>query len=156
MTRASSISGGGEKGGGPRILSVGQCGADSRAIASLLTGQLGATVDAAATAADARRKVGATPYRLVLVNRIFDADGDSGLSLIGELAGMAGGPPVMLVSDRADAQTSAVAAGAMPGFGKAALRQPGTLATIKRALGASARAQAVVRDVQIPPSQTTP
>ena len=123
----------------PRILSVGQCGADSRSIASLLSTHFAATVDTADTAAHARRRIDETAYDLVLVNRILDADGDSGLDLITALAAAAASPPVMLVSDRADAQSSATTAGAVPGFGKATLRQASTVTTLQRALARSGK-----------------
>ena len=43
--------------------------------------------------------------------------------------------PVMLVSNYEDAQREAVAKGALPGFGKAALGQPHTLARLRAVLG---------------------
>jgi len=42
--------------------------------------------------------------------------------------------PVMLVSNFADAQAQAVESGALPGFGKAALNAPETLARLKEQL----------------------
>jgi hypothetical protein len=49
--------------------------------------------------------------------------------------------PVMLVSNYEDAQREAVAAGAQPGFGKAALGQPQTLARLKEVLGGAAESE---------------
>ena len=72
-------------------------------------------------------------FALVLVNRVFDADGSSGLDLIRALK--AEEPlrdvPVMLVSNYEEAQAQAVQAGAALGFGKAALGQPHMLARVE-------------------------
>jgi DNA-binding response OmpR family regulator len=114
-----------------RILDVGQCGFDGPEIEALLREQLSADVDGADTAADAKRRLAAGRYDVVLVNRVLNADGSSGLDLVAELAGSAGTPPVMLVSDLPDAQEAAVAAGAVPGFGKADLTDPATFDLIR-------------------------
>ena len=64
---------------------------------------------------------------LILVNRIFDLTGEEGLNFIRDhLAGPAKLIPVILISNYADAQESAVALGARRGFGKAALNSPET------------------------------
>ncbi len=77
---------------------------------------------------DALEALRSEPFDLVLVNRIIDGDGSSGLDLIRaikadpELAEV----PVMLVSNYGDAQADAVAIGALRGFGKVELRDPAT------------------------------
>src|SRR3954452_20107090 len=103
-----------------KILSVGQCNMNHGRIYSVLKG-LGAEVTRAHTAADALKCLKGGSYSLVLVNRVFDADGDSGLELIKRVKAEVPEQPVMLVSNYADAQAEAQAAGALPGFGKAAL-----------------------------------
>jgi two-component system chemotaxis response regulator CheY len=62
-------------------------------------------------------------FDLVLVNRVFDANGSAGLDLIHAVKAddQLRDVPVMLVSNYASAQAEATAAGAAPGFGKAAL-----------------------------------
>jgi DNA-binding NarL/FixJ family response regulator len=122
-----------------RILDVGQCGFDGPEIGGLFHKRLGAKVDSAATADDARKKLADKTYDLVLVNRVFAADGSSGLDLIEELVRDASPAPVMLVSDRKDAQATAVAKGAVPGFGKAALDDADTFELIKNAANADSR-----------------
>ncbi len=69
----------------------------------------------------------------MLVNRVFDADGSSGLDFIKTLKADAAltATPVMLVSNYEDAQAQAVAVGAVPGFGKATLGQPAMLERVK-------------------------
>jgi hypothetical protein len=114
----------------PKVLSIGQCGADTRQIAAMLAGRFGAETVAAATAADARRRLESGGFDLVLVNRILDADGSSGLTFITAHIASGDATPAMLVSDRPDAQQSAIAAGARPGFGKSALHAAATTAAV--------------------------
>ncbi len=108
-----------------RVLSVGQCAADHHSIAVTLRRTFGAEVVGADTATEALEALRNNPFALVLVNRVFDADGGSGLDLIRALKAddKLKTAPVMLVSNFADAQKQATAAGAEPGFGKASLGQ---------------------------------
>ena len=109
-----------------RVLSVGQCGADGPHLAAYLGRTFGAKVQGADTADEAMAMLHNGPFDLVLVNRIFDADGDSGIDFLKAVKADAstGKVPVMLVSNYADAQERAVAAGAERGFGKAELTTP--------------------------------
>ena len=116
-----------------RILDVGQCGFDGPRMARLLKSQLDATVENVSTAADAKRKLAAGKYNIVLVNRVLDGDRSSGIELIADLAGTGMTTPLMLVSDREEAQDEAVASGAVRGFGKAELGEPEMLELIKNA-----------------------
>src|SRR4051794_6307159 len=102
-----------------RVLSVGQCHFDHGNISRVLSSQFSAEVVPAATADEALSALRQGGFALVLVNRVFDSDGGSGLELIREIAGSPGSAPVMLVSNFEDAQARAVAAGAVRGFGKA-------------------------------------
>lgn len=122
-----------------RILDVGQCHLDGPRMEALWRKTLDATVDRCDTARDALQRVARTDYDLVLVNRILDADGSSGLDLIRDLLKAGASAPVMLVSDRSDAQNAAVALGAVPGFGKAALNDPATVELVKAAASGDAR-----------------
>ena len=120
----------------PRVVRVGQCAADHSALARLLRGRFDAEVVAAATAEDALAKLRRGGAALVLVNRVLDAGGESGLDVIRRLKAdpSGAGVPVMLVSNYADAQQQAHALGALPGFGKAALGHPDTEARLRAAL----------------------
>jgi two-component system chemotaxis response regulator CheY len=106
-----------------RILSAGQCQADHGRI----TGSLKKTFDIEVVAVDsheqALEKCRQEPFALVLINRIFDADGSSGLELIKQMKAdpQTQQTPVMLVSNYDDAQAEAVDAGAALGFGKGEL-----------------------------------
>ncbi|HEX6986194.1 MAG TPA: response regulator [Planctomycetaceae bacterium] len=106
-----------------RVLSVGQCVPDGTAIKSFLKQRFGAVVQAADTADEAMAMLHNGPFDLVLVNRVFDADGGSGLELVRAVKAnpTTGKIPVMLVSNYAEAQQKAVEHGAEPGFGKAQL-----------------------------------
>ena len=74
---------------------------------------------------------------LVLVNRVLDGDGSSGLDVVDRIKGDAAlrAVPVMLVSNYPDSQRQAVEKGALPGFGKGALGQPQTVEALKAVLG---------------------
>jgi two-component system chemotaxis response regulator CheY len=108
-----------------RVLSIGQCGADHAAIALAIQRHFEAEVVPAGTANEALSKLREETFALVLVNRILDGDGSSGVNLVNRLkaGGDLQGVPVMLVSNYTDSQREAMQAGAVPGFGKAVLGQ---------------------------------
>ena len=66
------------------------------------------------------------PFDLVLVNRRLDSDGSDGLEIIRAIKAdpQLAAVPVMLVTNYPEYQDQAIAAGAVPGFGKAELHQP--------------------------------
>jgi CheY-like chemotaxis protein len=117
----------------PRVLSVGHCAADQWSLAGVLSQQFAAEVVTADTIEQALERMKGEAFDLVLINRIFDSDGESGIELIKRLKGEPAysGTPVMLVSNYDDAQKQAVAAGAVPGFGKAELGEEQMLARLK-------------------------
>jgi hypothetical protein len=88
--------------------------------------------------------MGEHAYDLVLVNRVLDADGASGVEFIGEIKGTKAGSsvPMMLVSDFPDAQAEAVANGAVQGFGKSALGTPEVAQVLRQILHSGSRAGA--------------
>jgi CheY-like chemotaxis protein len=110
-----------------RILDIGQCGFDGPRMESLWREKLGATVDRCDSGGDALKCLGRAKYDVVLVNRILARTGDSGLEVIRNLIASGMKTPVMLVSDRSDAQDQALALGAVRGFGKAELGEQSTL-----------------------------
>src|ERR1700739_5017315 len=85
-----------------RVLSVGQCFADHSAIARTLARHFQADVIAAATGAEALDCLRQDSFDLVLVNRILDRDGSSGLKVVEQIKSDAanGQVPVMLVSNQ--------------------------------------------------------
>jgi CheY-like chemotaxis protein len=104
---------------------VGQCGVDHQSIAGYLAEHFGAEVERADSARQTLHALRSGRFDLVLVNRVFDRDGSSGLDLIRMLKDDQGrefaGTAIMLVSDYEDAQREAESLGAAPGFGKSAL-----------------------------------
>lgn len=103
-----------------RIALVGHCGFDS---GSLIRFASDAAPDAEVVRINDQQALDevARADTLLLVNRVLDGRfnvGGSGIELIKSMAGQADAPATMLVSNYADAQQEAVAAGAMPGFGK--------------------------------------
>jgi CheY-like chemotaxis protein len=87
--------------------------------------------------AEALELARSSPFDLVLVNRIGDHDGEPGMRLIHDLKAdpLTRDLPVMLVSNFAEAQAEAVAAGALNGFGKAEIESPRFTQSIAAALG---------------------
>jgi two-component system chemotaxis response regulator CheY len=120
-----------------RVLSVGQCAADHWSISRTLKSAFGAEAIGAGGAAEALGRLREGPFALVLVNRLLDPDGSPGLEVVRQVKAdpELSGVPVMLVSNYADAQAEAVAAGAAPGFGKADIGRPGLLEQLRPFLG---------------------
>ena len=103
------------------ILSVGQCSFDHGNISQAIRKKFGATVEASATRIDALQWLKSNQADLVLVNRLFDEDGDSGIDFLKVLRASHPTVPVMLVSNLPEAHQQARSAGGAPGFGKAEL-----------------------------------
>lgn len=108
------------------VLSVGQCGFDHGSISRFLRAHFDVDVTPAATAADGLTYLQQRTCDLVLVNRIFDADGDEGLAFIKTLKDdpKFAQLPVMLVTNYRDYAERAIAIGALPGFGKSEVGSP--------------------------------
>lgn len=121
----------------PRILSVGQCGFDQRSLSRFLDQHFHAEVFPASTAAEAIDDLRSKPIDLILINRVLDVDGSSGLEVIRAIKAdpALAAIPVMLVSNYAEAQQQAQKLGAVPGFGKAELHTAQSLEHVEQALG---------------------
>lgn len=119
-----------------RILSVGQCSFDhgnlTRAFREHFRAELVSTPDAQSAIKD----FASGGYDLVLINRLFDEDGDSGLDFLKKHIGVfqKAGIPVMLVSNFPDAQADAVRIGAQSGIGKSSLGSPAYIKAVKAAV----------------------
>lgn len=122
------------------VVSVGQCGYDNSQIRDLVRAvDPGASLKFADDLAETLRILSAEQgrVRLVLVNRILDADGSSGVDLIRTLKSSADHSsdiPLMLVSDIESAQARALAEGAVPGFGKSSIRTSQARDRVRQAL----------------------
>ncbi|MEX2167889.1 MAG: response regulator [Pirellulales bacterium] len=119
-----------------RILDVGQCGLDHSTIRSYLTANFDCEIVQAHGADDALRSLKQSEFDLVLVNRKLDRDYSDGIEVIRQIKADAetAEVPVMLVTNYPEHQESAVAAGAVHGFGKLEFGKPETLQMLKAVL----------------------
>jgi CheY-like chemotaxis protein len=121
---------------GKRVLDVGQCGPDHASIRSFLTSNFDCEVVLVDDAAGALAKLRDEQFDLVLVNRKLDIDYSDGVEVIRALKAnpKAANVPVMLVTNYPEHQEAAIAAGAIPGFGKLEFDKPETRAKIAELL----------------------
>lgn len=119
-----------------QVLDVGQCTPDHLMLSRLIENRFDASVSQASSQQQAIEMASKKSYDLILINRIMDADGSEGLSLLKELKSdpRTQAIPAMLVSNYHDAQMQAIEQGALPGFGKANLNSQATLDQLSRVL----------------------
>jgi CheY-like chemotaxis protein len=122
-----------------RVLDIGNCVPDHRAIVAMIEANFDAQVWQADRWEDAVEQLQSQPFDLVLVNRKLDIDYSDGLELIRRIKQdpQLTALPVMLVTNFAEYQQQAVQAGAVEGFGKQSLRDPGTVEKLARFLRVS-------------------
>ena len=121
------------------VISVGQCGYDNSRIRSLIR-SIDSTVEIKET--DSHQETmevlaSLGEAALVLVNRVFEMDGSSGMELISQLKSKESefaAIPVMLVSNYEKSQAEAIANGAISGFGKSELQSVETRRKIESVL----------------------
>ncbi|HTN74655.1 MAG TPA: response regulator [Pirellulaceae bacterium] len=120
-----------------RVLDVGNCAYDHQSIRALLLRDFQAETIAAHSASEALREAETGRYDLILVNRVLDEDGSLGIEIIETLKSQPQTKdlPVMLITNYAEHQATAIAAGAEPGFGKQTLHAPETNARLQAILG---------------------
>lgn len=120
-----------------RVLDVGNCSPDHGAISSVLKKHFGATVVQAHGPDDALAALRQDKFDLVLVNRKLDQDYSDGLEIIKKIKAdkALAATPCMLITNYAEHQAAAIAAGAEPGFGKLALSAPETIERLRKHLG---------------------
>lgn len=120
-----------------RVLDVGNCDHDHSLVAQMLRDEFQVEVLRSHTASEACQMMRtAGPFDLVLVNRLLDVDGSEGLELIRAIKSDSSlaATSCMLISNYAEYQEPAVAAGAERGFGKKFLRQSETLTLLGKFL----------------------
>jgi CheY-like chemotaxis protein len=102
-------------------------------IRQVFSRHFGAEIVPADSADEAVDRLQEGPFQLVLVNRILDADGGSGVDVIRRFRGdkRFAKIPVMLVSNHDDAQREAMNAGAVRGFGKSSLGHADMIARVQ-------------------------
>ena len=104
-----------------RILDVGNCGPDHRAICKMLANCLDdVEVVQAHGAEDTMSHLRLTRFDLVLINRKLDQDYTDGIEILKLIKTdtQTGHIPVMLITNFEEHQRAAVELGALPGFGK--------------------------------------
>ena len=120
-----------------KVLLVGHCGPDSSYLRSAIkSADRGVTIVMADDQQELRRALDDGAIDLILFNRElgYGFDERYGVDVIKYLSGNYPTVKMMLVSNYADAQASAVAAGALPGFGKRELGSERVLGLLKEAL----------------------
>lgn len=119
-----------------RVLDIGNCAPDHGAISSLLRKQFGAVVVQAHGSEDALAALRQEKFDLILVNHKLDQDYSDGLEIIQQIKAdqALASTPCMLITNHAEHQAAAVAAGAEPGFGKLSLSAPETIERLGRFL----------------------
>jgi len=119
-----------------RVLEVGNCGPDHASISAMLKGHFSVEIDRVMHVHEAVGKMRNCRYDLVLLNRLIFADGSEGIELLRQANSDPDlqGVPIMMLSNFAEAQRASVAAGGVPGFGKAAIGDSKTVALLGRYL----------------------
>jgi CheY-like chemotaxis protein len=120
-----------------RVLDVGQCGPDHASLSRFLTSHFDVDVDRAHHLDDTLSKLRDQSYDLVMINRKLDIDHSEGMDILKTIKSdpKLKHTPVVLISNYADAQEAAIAAGAEPGFGKAELRSSKSKERVTAILG---------------------
>lgn len=103
-----------------RVLDIGNCSMDHGAIRGMLEKQFGAQVVQCHGPEDSLDTLRHGQFDLVLVNRKLDQDYSDGLDIIQAIKAdpAFAALPVMLITNYPEYQEQAIAAGALPGFGK--------------------------------------
>lgn len=119
-----------------KVLDVGNCSPDHGLISAMLTRHFDVTVDRVMFVNEAIERMRRSRYDLVLFNRLIFEDGSEGIELLHQAKADPSlkDTPVMMVSNFPEAQAASVAAGGVPGFGKAAINQPETIRLLARYL----------------------
>ncbi|MCA9213928.1 MAG: response regulator [Planctomycetales bacterium] len=112
-----------------RVLDVGNCSADHASISSMIESRFDASVTQVHDADEAMQALADGQFDLVLINRLMDRSGASGLDIIKRIKSDANSAstPVMMITNYEEHQQLATEAGAVLGFGKQALNLPATI-----------------------------
>jgi two-component system chemotaxis response regulator CheY len=119
-----------------RVLDVGNCGPDHSAISSMLRKHFDVDILRTDQLADTLATLNSHPVDLILINRKLDIDYSDGMDILHAIkkSDAFRDIPVMLITNYAEYQQQAVAAGAILGFGKLELHAPDTLNRLRSVL----------------------
>lgn len=115
------------------VVDCGNCGPDFNSIRNLIQRNFDAIVEQTHAAPDTLARLKKGGVSLVCVNRKLDCDYSDGMEVIRQIKSddALKDIPVMLISNYEEHQTAAVSAGAVEGFGKLAISNPGTVDLLK-------------------------
>lgn len=113
-----------------QVLSIGNCSYDFSTISAALEKNFSVEMHAVDDAAAAVQVTKTQKFDLIVVNRLFDLNQDSGIDLIKKLRDAQVQSPMMLISNYPEYQQEAVAAGAVAGFGKQNVGKPEMLEAV--------------------------
>jgi len=120
-----------------RVLEVGNCGFDHGRLSEWLGSRWDIVLIRASGMSQALRQLASDRFDLILANRVLEGDGRLGLDLLSELqASGTDFPPLVLLTDYADKQAEALAAGAAASFGKRQIGTESAVAALVPMLGA--------------------
>lgn len=131
------------------VVLTGHCGPDAYMLRSTVERALPESTVVMVNDESALRQEHWRPDRVLLVNRVLDGDFSlEGLDLIAETSTSENGPVALLVSNFADAQRKAAAAGGLPGFGKQELYSDETTAKLRAAVERALDAARAIGDTK--------
>jgi two-component SAPR family response regulator len=107
-----------------RLLSVGNCSYDFGNLSTTLQKHFAIELQNVDTAEEADEVLKKQSFDLILVNRLFDVNQDSGIAFIKRHKAAQLATPMMLLSNFPEYQEEAQAVGAVKGFGKNQVKQP--------------------------------
>lgn len=118
-----------------KVISIGQCSYDHSQLSTLFK-KLDVQIIKVNLESELFEILKNEKPSLIIVNRVNDSDGSSGIALIKKLklALETAEIPIMLVSNYDDAQAEAISHGALDGFGKSSIFAPTTVEKVKLAL----------------------
>ena len=118
------------------VLDVGNCGPDHSSIRRMLTTNFGAEVIQTHGLDDTLAALEKNSIDLVLINRKLDKDYSDGTVILKQIKAKPeySDLPIMLITNYAEHQATAVALGALPGFGKLEINSPETRAKLASVL----------------------
>lgn len=117
-----------------KVMIAGHCSYDTTNLSNLLSQIAEVETVVTRTPQETLAELARTPFRLVLLNRVFEEGRENGLEMIPQFKKISPATNIMLISNFQDAQTAAVEAGAIPGFGKRALAAAETREMLQRSL----------------------
>jgi CheY-like chemotaxis protein len=118
------------------VLDVGNCGPDHSAISAMLRKHFDVEILRADQLSDTLATLQRQEVDLILINRKLDIDYSDGIEILQAVkrSDAYRDIPVMLITNYAEHQQQAIAAGAILGFGKLELNAPETLQRLEAVL----------------------